>query len=75
LRSEAFRGPQLRRVDADQPDSLAPPADEADVERVTVDDTGDSPAQGEATCLRARRRRRTDERDGDPRDEAEGAEA
>jgi hypothetical protein len=75
LRSEAFSGTQLRRVDPDQPDSLAPPADEAHVERVTVNDTDDSPTQGEATCIRARGQRRTNERDGDPRDEAEGAEA
>jgi hypothetical protein len=75
LRSEAFSGTQLRRVDPDQPDSLAAAADEAHVERVAVNDTGDSPTQGEATCFRTRRRRRTNERDGDPRGEAEGAEA
>jgi hypothetical protein len=74
LRAEALAALQLRRVDSDQPNPLTLPAEEPHVERVSVHDISDSASEREAPGLRARRRSRSDERDGNPGTDAKSAE-
>lgn len=74
LSAVTLSGSQLRRVDPDEANALPLPAAETNVDGVAIHDGRDGASEEEAASISARRRRRSDHREGDPGEDDEGAE-